>query len=399
MADGATGVVDIGSDLERKSWMVEGLIQERAKSFWAAYTGDRNSVIYQKNNETASNGHTIVFDYRGNLAGKAVKDKDTAYGKGEQKKKFSNKITVARYRLVADNGDAFDGVNIGDLSITQHSDSRTELSDLFIRWKDQMIFDTAQSYYLGENGLAPKHGIYYDASSTKISYQTLVEIEKVLKTGTGYVSGSNPLGYSVRTTPATAAVKSAVRRAPLRPFRLKNGKSVWLMVIDAFTKANLMGNTTNNTGLITLAQHADVRGENNLVFHGVIGYVGQLMIVEAETFFGSNASTGLENTSVEVCGLRQYDTSESAWSGEDSFLNPEYSRNLILGEGAMQLGFGKMPDYKWQPSQDFGIKSESAVEFWTECQKTYLMAENNDDYKMAKIASMDHAIIPFDVKL
>ena len=63
--------------------------------------------------------------------------------KGEQKKKFSDKITVDRYRLVADNGDSFDAVNIGDLSISQHSDSRIKLGDLFTRFKDQALFDTA----------------------------------------------------------------------------------------------------------------------------------------------------------------------------------------------------------------------------------------------------------------
>ena len=38
----------------------------------------------------------------------------------------------------------FDGVDIGDLSITQHSDSRSKLGDQFIRFKDQSLFDAAQ---------------------------------------------------------------------------------------------------------------------------------------------------------------------------------------------------------------------------------------------------------------
>ncbi len=120
--------IAITSDLKRKKWMREGLVQAKSKSFWAPYTGmSADSVVVQANNTNAGEGHTVVFDYDGNLAGKAVKGKDTAFGKGEQKKKFSNKITVDRYRLVADNGDAFDAVDVGDLSLSQHSDSRDKL--------------------------------------------------------------------------------------------------------------------------------------------------------------------------------------------------------------------------------------------------------------------------------
>ena len=153
--------IDMNSELKRKKWMREGLLQAKSKSFWTPYTGaTSDSVVHQANNLNAADGHTVVFDYDGNLAGKAIKGKNTAFGKGEQKKKFSSKIEVDRYRLVVDNGDAFDAVDVGDLSLSQHSDSREKLGDLFIRWKDQAIFDAAQ----GVNGQAPTH--IFDLGST-----------------------------------------------------------------------------------------------------------------------------------------------------------------------------------------------------------------------------------------
>ncbi len=120
-----TGVVDYNSLLERKKWMREGLIQASSKSFWSAYTGmSRENIVYQENNENSGEGHTVVFDFDGNLSGKAIKGKARAIGNGEQKRKFSDRITVERYRLVVNNGDVFDGKNIGDLRINEHSDSR-----------------------------------------------------------------------------------------------------------------------------------------------------------------------------------------------------------------------------------------------------------------------------------
>lgn len=380
----ATGVVDINSDLARKSWMREGLVQATSKSFWSAYTGmTMDSVVFQTNNESAADGHTVVFDFDGNLSGKAVKGKEQAYGKGEQKRKFSDKITVERYRLVVDNGDKFDGVNIGDLSINEHSDSRAKLADLFVRFKDQAIFDTAQGF---KDGAAPTHTIQIDASSTALSYADLVNIEKILRTGTGFKTG---------TFGSTTAASS---RAPLKPYRLADGRSIWVMIIDPLTAANIKGNTAAG-GIMTLAQNADMRGTNNMIFRGLLGQIGQLVLVEAESFFGYSSGNGLNDSEIEIAGMRSYDGTNSKWAGETGFVGATYSRNLILGAGAIMAAFGKMPDYKYQASEDFGIKSESAVEFWMETKKSKLSLESGAAYKAAKITEIDYSVIPVDVKI
>jgi hypothetical protein len=380
-----TGVVSLTSDLKRKKWMREGLVQAASKSFWAGMSGStKDSVVFQANNENASDGHTVVFDFDGNLSGKAVKGKDTAFGKGEQKKKFSDKVTVERYRLVADNGDAFDAVDIGDLSISQHSDSRSKLGDLFIRFKDQALFDSAQGNLItNDSGIqAPSHVI--DLGTT-FTFGELLDIERTLKTSNGFTTGG-------------------VRR-PLQPYMLQNGEPVWLFVVDA-AMANLLRSDT--AGYQTIVRSGDVRGANNRNISGVIGKLGSLLIVEANQFFGATDGTatgwGLNASEIEMCGLRQYagaDPATAQWTGQAGFdyASAElHSRGLIMGAGALQIAFGKMPDYKWQPSEDFGIKSESAVEFWMETRKTNLLAENSD-YKQAKIAQLDYGVVAVDVKV
>jgi len=378
-----TGVVPIGSDLVRKKWMREGLLQAASKSFWSAYSGmTKDNVVFQANDETAGDGHTVVFDFDGNLTGKAIKGKNTAYGKGEQKRKFSDKITVERYRLVVDNGDAFDAVNIGDLSLTQHEDSRAKLGDLFTRFKDQALFDTAQGF---KDGVAPTHTIQINASVTSLAYTDLVNIETTLRTGVGYMQGT--FGSAV----------AATKRAPLKPYRLADGRSIWVMIIDPYTAANIKGNTAAG-GIMSLAATADLRGNGNRTFRGILGQIGQLVIVEAEAFFGFTTSNTLDGSEIEISGMRQYDLTNTAWSGEATFATAEYSRNLIMGAGALQLAFGKQPDYKFQESSDFGIKSESAVEFWMDSKKVNLLAEDAD-YREAKVANLDYGIVAVDVKL
>lgn len=379
-----TAVVDINSDLVRKKWIREGLLQASSKSFWSAYTGkSKEAIVMQRNDTNAKEGHTVVFDMDGNLSGKAYKGKTTAFGKGEQKKKFSDKITVDRYRIPVDNGDEFDGVNIGDLSITQHSDSRAKLADLFVRWKDQMIFDTAQ----GAIGAAPTHIIQPGTAGvvTNTWYNELVDIEIALRTGKGFLSSE-----------FDAANVTASTRAPLAPYRMSDGRSIWLFVVDPATA----GNMRKDTSMQGVLREADNRGDSNRLIKGLMGKIGALHIVESEVFFGANeAGLSFEESEVEIAGLRQYDISNNAWAGETTFDSTAtlWSRCLILGKTAIQVGFGKMPDYHYQESEDFGIKSESAVEFWTNCQKINLTAEN-EDYKQAKRAGLDNGVIAVDVQ-
>lgn len=387
-----TGVVSLTSDLKRKKWMREGLIQAASTSFWTPFTGNtKDAIVYQENNESSGSGHTVVFDYDGNLTGKGVKGKDTAFGKGEQKKKFSDKITVERYRLVADNGDSFDGVDIGDLTINEHSDSRNKLGDLFVRFKDQAIFDAAQGNYATQNSgaQAPSHII--DLGTT-FTFNQLVEIEKVIRTSNGFDTGG-------------------VRR-PLDPYNMGRGDGgkygsmqKWVFVIDSAMASILRQDTA---GYQTIMKDADIRGQNNRNISGVFGTIGSMVIVEAPHFFGETAGTatgwGLEDSEVEICGLRQYsgaDPTTAAWTGQTGFDYADvnlHSRGLILGKGALQIAFGKQPDYKYQESQDFGIKSESAVEFWMETRKLNMTAEN-DKYKQAKVSGLDYGVIAVDLEV
>jgi len=378
-----TAVVSLTSDLKRKKWMREGLVQKASTSFWSAYTGNsKDSIVFQANNSSASDGHTVVFDFDGNMVGKAIKGKDTAYGKGEQKRKFSDKVTVERYRLVADNGDAFDGVDIGDLSITQHGDSRNKLGDLFVRFKDQALFDAAQGL-LDTNDDGVQDPTHIVDLGTTFGYSTLLDIENTLKTSTGFTTGD--------------------RRRPLKPYITSDGEPVWVFMVDTAMATLLKQDTT---GYQTIARSADVRGNQNRLFKGVIGKIGHLLIVEAPVFFGETTGSalgwGLDDSSVELSGLRQYDGADPAtavWTGQAGFDSASadlHSRGLLLGAGALQTAFGKMPDYKYQESQDFGIKSESACEFWMEARKTKLKAENKD-YADAKIADIDFGVIAVDV--
>lgn len=383
----ATGQVRLNSDLQRKSWMRQGLVQAASKSFWSPLTGTTmDSVVFQAKNENAADGHTVVFDFSGNLAGKARKGKETAYGTGEQKRKFSDKVTVERYRLVADNGDAFDGVDIGDLTLNQHSDSRTKLGDLFVRFKDQSLFDAAQGVITTNRGVVqtPTHVI--DLGTT-FTWNTLVDIEKTIKTSTGFTTGG-------------------VRR-PLQPYTMKNGEPVWLYIIDACMASILRKDTT---GYQNILRSADVRGQDNRLLSGIIGQIGSMVIVEAPNFFGETDGTtsgfGLNASGIEISGMRQYDGADPAtakWTGQAGFDYASanlHSRGIILGAGALQLAFGKQPDYRFKESQDFSITAESCVEFWMEAQKTRLTTESTGgDYKAAKIADIDFGVVVTDLEV
>lgn len=370
-----TGKVPYGSDLIRKKWMREGLIQKSATSFWSAYKGNtKDSIIMQSNNESADSGHTVVFDFDGNLSGKPVKGNTTAKGTGEQKKKFSDKLTVDDYRYVVDNGTKFDGKEIGDLSINEHSDSRSKLADLWVRSSDQAYFD------LGQQGAE----FDIDLGST-FTFDQFLDIEKVVKQGRGFT-----------TTPS-----GITTRLPLAPFYTADGKPIWLMVVDVAMKNKLM----KSTGAQQLLRESDVRGNENRLFSGVLGKIGNFVVVEAQDFFGETDGDCLnadgyynyDNTGVQMAGMRQYDSVNGVYTGQEGFDlgSTIKSKSIILGAGAFQLGMGKMPDYKYEAT-DFEKFSESAMEVWCAAKSTKLLAENGD-YRHGKVAGYNYGSISLTV--
>lgn len=374
----ATAVVPYGSELERKGWMVRGLVQARATSFWEGLTGGEDAVVYQTNDLSKGAGHEVVFDFDGNLTSKAHVDKEQAFGNSEQKKKFSDKLRVRRLRWSVDNGDEFDAININSLDLTTHEDSRSKLSDLFIRAKDQFLFDAAQGF-LSANG--PSHTILPNGKANigalvagdTAGYDFMMDVEDICKSGDGYTTGD--------------------KRRPMEPFQLSNGKRKWLWIIDSRVARDIR----KDDGFIGVVANADYRGSDNRLIKGVIGEIGSLIVIEAQNFFGVSSSKVIGKTEVEVCGLRKVD-SAGLFEGELGFGASGTviaSRSLILGRGALQVGMGKMPDYRWQPSEDFGIKSESALITYMNVQKTVLLAEN-DDYEDAKVAGYDYGVVVVD---
>jgi len=371
MADG-TGKVDIGSAIKRKSWVSEGLIQKSAVSFWAPYKGKTfDSVIMVQNDISASKGHTVTFDFDGNLSGRPVRGNTTAKGTGEQKKKFSDSLTVADYRYVVDNGTKFDGVNIGDLSINEHSDSRSKLADLWVRSEDQSYFDLAQQ--------TAEFGLSFDADDFDIG--ALSKIEQAAKMGTGF-----------DTAPSIGG-----RRLPLKPFKLASGEPVWLFIIDIAMKNAFLNANAN------ILNVADVRGNDNRLIKGVLGKIGSFLIIEGPTFFGytegdiiTDGYYNYDNTGVEIPGLRQKDA-DGNWTGEEDFGDAKVSRGIVLGAGAFQKANGKMPDYKYDET-DFGKFSESCLETWCAAKPVKLLAENSDN-KDGKIAGYNYGTIFVDVTL
>lgn len=371
-----TGKVDYNSDLKRKAWVSEGLIQKSATSFWAPYKGSSlDSVIMVTNDISKGKGHDVVFDFDGNLSGRPVKGNTTAKGTGEQKKKFSDKVTVSDYRYVVDNGTKFDGVAIGDLSINEHSDSRNKLSDLWVRSEDQSYFDLAQQ--------SAEFGI--DLGST-FTFDKMLDVETVVKQGTGF--NTSPVGIS--------------KRLPLKPFTLANGKPVWLFLCDTVMKNKFL----KSTGAQNLLAQADLRGNDSRLIKSQIGLVGNFLFLDAGTFFGDTSGGIMNgdyyeyaNTGVEIPGLRQYDTINQVWSGETGFdiASTLKSRGVILGAGAFQKGNGMLPDYKYEAS-DFGKFSESCLEVWCGAKATKLIAENSD-YKEAKVAGYNWGSIFVDVNI
>lgn len=381
MADNETGFLDYDSDLIRKGWVKEGMIQNASKSFWAAYTGNTpESVVYQKNMTNVSEGNHIIFDYDGYLTGEMALDREQAWGKGEGKRKFSSSLKIRRGRIPVNNGDKFKGKEIGDLSITEHGDSRRKLADLWVRHKDQAHFDAVQGRL---DSLTNSHVIRPNGRTTigallttdVMSYDFMLELNDTMLEGKadGFAIGGD--------------------RMPLKPFTLQNGEEVWNLLLD--NKAMLQ--LRQDTRFQDLVAQGDVRGMNNFLFRGQPMQIGQLMVSKAPIFFGTSSDRRAGKTKVEIAGFRKIDE-DGYYTGETGFGASGKiiaARSVILGASALQYGMGMEPDYNLEFSPDHKITSESLLEVWFNVQKTQLLPESAD-YEVAKVGNMDYGVIAVD---
>ena len=391
-----TGKLDIKSKLIRNSWMREGLVQGQSKSFWAPFKGKTlDAIIVQQQTSTAEAGHTIVMDYDGNFAGAARRGKEKAYGYGGVKFKFSDKLTAERLRYPINNGDKFDGVEIGDLSINEHTDSRSKLADNWVRQEDQFFFDLGTGYAPGANlthgyQVGGKSDPFELTAADKLSLDEVGKISTVLKTGKGYTTGGNRRPIAAWQGEAN----NGQNPAPVYPF-----------IVSATQAEQLWSDATFRN----VVQSADIRGRNNMAINGAMGTIKSLHAIEAPTYYGYEDEVGsnaLGKSVVEMSGLRR--CAVKAAKGVVLFEGTEaydaavlvagtvvFDRAIVVGKGAFTEGIGMDPDYKFQSSEDFGIDSESMMEWWGNAQTTVLKPEV-DDYKKAKIGNMAFAAMYVD---
>lgn len=388
-----TATVSLNSELQRKTWLKQNLVTTAGNfSFWAPYKGrSSDSIIMQVDNRSASAGNTVVFDMRGPIEAKAIRGNQTAEGTGVAKRKFSDLVTIEAWRWVVDNGTKFNAKAINDLTLTEHADSVRELGKVWTKTQDQGYFDLAQQ--------TSEFGLKFDNT---FDYESLLRLEYAAKMGEGFDTSPTGLG----------------KRLPLAPFSTKDGHPMWLLVIDTPTKIKLMSKAKGAQNFLSTV---DVRGNGNRLLSGVVGRIGNFIIVEAPNFIGftegdivdAEAYYNFETTSVFEPGLRRYITNDNGttkhWSGTDEFVEkvgidgkPQggydiYSRGVVLGAGAFQFAMGMDPDYHLK-MYDFDKFSESCLEVWCGLKPAKLKAEN-DDYRSVNVSKYNLGTIFVDIKL
>ena len=353
--------------LKRQQWIRQGILKSQTKSMFDAYKGTSSeAMIYVKRNEvsTDKNGHKVNYDYDGYLVGGMITGDNTAFGNGETKLKFSDSIEVVKKRLVVDNGTEYDAVNIGSTNLSTMTDSRSKLSNLFTKHVDQAIIDAGQGVL---NGDSPSHIIRPNAkasiaalASTDImSYDFIMQVNTALLDGTDYTDGDD--------------------RPPLQPFMMEDGEEVFLWLLDPVQAQQLKQDDDFKANV----SRADLRGTKNRFFKRALGKVGNFVFIEMKTFAGKNLGAGdgsvLGEQKVQIAGLRRFNedglmTGQSGFPGTTKIIA---ARSIIMGAGAIQMAWGKSPDYRLE-EKDFGNMSQSALVSWFNVKKCILTAENGD---------------------
>ena len=376
-----TNVVPLDSELRRKGWLLEGLLQAKATSLFAGFRGtSSDAVIFVKSDLSKGAGHEVIFQFDGKVTGAAKRGKARLRGNEEQKKLFSDKIRVERLRHGLDNGDEFDAIEVNNLNTSTHGNSRGLLANWYIEQRDQAIIDAgqgflnseAQTHIIRPNNRATSGAV---TSADVMSYDFILDTEQKIKDGMGF-----------------AADSKTQTRQPLEAYAMADGQKKFIWFIDS-SIARQMRQDTEMKSILT---GGDVRGADNSLIKGVVASFGIFLFVELPTYMGTVEDRGMYGTEVEVCGMRRYNANQDKFAGEDGFKGTTNDvmtmKSFIVGKKAFQEAFGKMPDYKFKSSDDYDIDTGSAIELYAKTQKCILAAEN-EDYNEAVVAGYNYGLI------
>lgn len=400
--------IDYNDPLQRRKWVRDGMTQQAAMSIFDPMTSEASrSIVVLSRNSKAEDGHSTYFQLEGPVTARAIAGDETAFGKGETKRVYRDSIRVQRVRFPVDNGTEFDAVDIGALNLANHSDSRRKLGDLWVRWTDQAKIDAASG--LRPNGAPTNRLVYHGAS---FGFNQLAQLHEAIETGSAPTGADwTATGDFDRQPLEQVSTMDAKSQKP-------NGKPMWYFFIDPKVGSKLIQDQT----MQNVISNADVRGERNRLIKGVMGDLVGLRICQVNRFFGENTedlgaigevgSTGkleYQNTIVSRPGIRYYkDTagndgaSPNVWLGDSTYATASgtvYARCFVLGSMAIKMGLGKSPDYILQYSEDFKIKSESALEAWVNFDKFKLDQSTGKPVPGADPGGVDFGVWVVDIKV
>ena len=372
-------VVAAGSVLERKQWLREGLDLVAHKNVWAPFSGkSSDSIIYVVNEVTAKPGQKIFFDFDNELSGAGTEGTEQLWGKEMSKMKFYDSMEVQFGRYGVKNPRKWDASAADAENLSEHTDSRRKLSNLWNTARTQNITDNLQGLYKAPTHmLRPKNETNRSNMTAATHGMTMDFVDDLLLA----VKKSRASYFTIGGT-----------RYPLRPFKVDSGKAFFLVVLTDVQAHQLR----KDPRFENIMKSADTRGNQNRLIEGSFGRLGAFEFITMNDFFGQTAKKSLFKSKVEIAGLRTIDEA-GEFQGFSTFDDQLklFSRGLVLGRGALKTGNGISPDFILQESADYKIENRSAMEVVWGFDKTILIPDDEDNVD-AKLGGFDWGVITFE---
>jgi len=319
---------------------------------------DTNNIIQIKDELAKEEGDAITFGLSGKLSGEGVDGDDELEGQEEEISSYAEQVTIDQKRFGVKLKGKLDSQSA---AYDMRSDAKEKLAIRLSEFIERQYFIKLAG--ITSVDLQDVNGTVYSASATWSNSAPIVPAaDEAAGTGDRYLCADSDGLDSLAATDVMTLdlitrikVKAQLSSPKIRPLKI-GGENIWVLFLHPWQVADLKA-ASGNWSLIQ--RDAEIRGKNNPIFSGALGFYNGVLLHEHEyvpvcqassDFSPGATAAGAQAFRALLCGRQAGVMAETKFS--KFFVEEPFDFKNKVGYATGMIGGIQKPAFN---SLDYGV--------------------------------------------